>query len=424
MKPLSSSVLLGASTLEMHLRQYATSEVVLRFAHQPNLFASGYVLSTAALAENIARRTVKSGAVVKVDYVVIDYDAADDERTFRAPIARIAPVPGINYRRVITRRHAKERIACSIDSSEIASNLATLYRCILEASLSLRHSLAMIGFPVASRSHCRSVVRRSFDVLDALLISNPRLSDATALHNTWVLQEAFSCRPVQVTKGYQWLASHSEERLSLTSELLRASPELSQRLIWAICENCFRRMRVRTSIVEGDVITERRKCRSCDACSEEALLRFHCTIDSSAGPCPSFVPSVYLDDIMDRYVGDHSASVYYPGSYLHAQEATRILERAESAGMQTSRLPTPDWCPTMSELAWIWDSKITDAKFCGLLGRISACMAWSLTPGSFAENFEDRVNALQRRRAESPQGEFITPASVITRAVDITTQDI
>lgn len=404
MRRFDSSVLLGTAALELRLRQRTTSDVTLRFAHQPNIFASGYVLSTAAIADSIARLTIKPGAAVTLNYVVIDYDAADDERTFRAPIPRTMPTPGVNYRRVITRRHAKDRLACSVESSEIIKNLAVLYRCILEGSLGLRHALATTGFPVASRGRCRSIVRHSFDILETLLLSQPRLTDVTALHNAWVLQEVFYCSRVQIITGSQWLASYSEQRLSLTRELLRANPAWGERLIWATCQQCFRRMRTTASIAGEDVTVEHHQCDSCGTRSKEALLRLDHTIESPAGPCPKYVPSVHLDDILDRYVGDHDISVYYPGSYAHAQEAVRILGQAERKGLKTPRLPTPDWCPTMSELAWIWDAKVSDPKFCGLLGRISACTTYSLTPDDFAGLFEDRVHALRQRRMESTQG--------------------
>lgn len=399
MRPFDSSVSLGMADLERCIRPGAeVGNVALRFAHQPNLFASGYVLSAAIIAQSVARRLISPGAAASLDYVVIDYDTADDERTFRAPVPRMIPSPDISYYRVITRRDAKDRLACGIESSVILKNLAGLHRSMLAGNLSLRHALSRTRFPVTSRSRCRSIVSRSVDALEYFLSSSPRFSDATALHNAWVLQEVFRCTDVRVIAGYEWLARYARPRLSLTMELLRANPGLGDGFIWAICEQCLRRIHTRSYIVGEEIVIEKSQCRFCQTWSETAPLRFDDTIESPVGPCPKFVPTVHLDDILDRLIGDHDVSVYYPGSYSHTQESGKILEQAQRAGLRTARLPAADWCPTRSELATIWDTGVPDSRFLGLLGRASACVAWSLMPNDFGEIFQDRIDFLWGRR--------------------------
>ncbi|MFF5308790.1 hypothetical protein [Streptomyces massasporeus] len=400
MMPTNHDLLMGVETLVGSFQARTMGDLHLRFAHQPNLFASGYVLSTAALAERVIQRRV--GASTSLEYVVVDYDSADDERTFRAPLPRLTPEPGVKYHRVITRLEAKNRIACSIASADILNRLSSLRRCMIEATLCLRHGLAQANIPVATRAACRMRVDHCLDALESFLRAHPRFSRAAAHHNVWVLEKVFRCTHVKLVAGFDWLSSHSQERLNFTKQLLKIWPAWNERLIWSLCEKCLRRVHTKVRIVAEDLIVESHVCPSCRVWSKDEILRFDRTVPTEVGPCPKFVPSVRLDDILDRLIGEHDFSVYYPGSQGHVRDAGKILVQATQGGLISTRTPAHDWCPSTAELSEIWDDEFGGSKYLGLLGRVSACVSWSVSAGDYAELFEERVDALMQRRFGAP----------------------
>jgi hypothetical protein len=127
--------------------------------------------------------------------------------------------------------------------------------------------------------------------------------------------------PVLFVQASHYLLSQSFEIKELTSFILSQSPELSNRLVWRICDQCHRRCHTQLFRQGGSVLCAW-DCVECGYSRCDPLdwnVRLLLLPDS-----PAFVPKVLLCDMIDYHILCSDLSVNYVGGLPHMLSSRKI----------------------------------------------------------------------------------------------------
>lgn len=220
---------------------------------------------------------------------------------------------------------SRRQIASSIPSTCVLSSFGTLSARFVSELDVVRRVLT-----TGSRGYSgllpsrRESLRRGRDMLDRLesqLETEQRATAGFSEFNRWITREVCGVAP-PVTDGVSWFASHSMVRENVIRELIDRVTE-THLAYWTVCEVCFVRVGSRLFVRDGVLVVEADSCRSCGAWIGVSELDHGATLDSEAGSVPRYIPTVLVDDQMDRSVVNGGSIFSYPGAighYLRAEE--------------------------------------------------------------------------------------------------------
>jgi hypothetical protein len=326
-QPGSTDVIFGRWDLFMKQLVADDRAGPVRVVHQPNFFPSLNVMGLMRLGGKVAKATTKP-----LRFTGVDYDIAGNHAFRSAQVAAIngskslylgGVVPKANRRSIALVSRPPSARSLSSSSSTIRSTAAFWKRHVRRAG----HFASDLNDPLLEQSMVRylAIVENS-DWLTSGLMSGFR-SVSLDLLDQLLEQESG-------TTSFIGLASGLEE---LTIEVLKVEKDASTRLVWRICQTCFHRCRVETSIRSGHV-----HCAwTCFKCGDggtgtlnfEELLPLERIV-------PAYVPQVLLSDLSDAALVDAKCYLAYAGGLSHTLESRRMA-------LQLGCVPAPEfsWDP-------------------------------------------------------------------------------